>query len=287
MMVVITVSCCPPKLRGDLTKWLIEIDTGVFVGNLNARVRDAVWERICRNIGNGRASMAFSTNSEQKLDFRIHNTDWEPVDYDGIKLVRRNLPVSQDDRYREHSKISQQHIQRLSQRKRSAEHSEDYVVLDIETTGLQETASVIEIAALRIVQGEITEQFSALIRQEMPLPPDIMELTGITDQMLAEQGIDAKQALSQFLAFCKNTMLVGHNIHFDVRFLSRMCEKHGFPVIRNRLTDTMRLARKKLDCNSYSLEAVGDAFELGHDRLHRGLADCMLTYRIYEKLKGL
>ena len=242
---------------------------------------------ICRNIGNGRASMAFSTNSEQKLDFRIHNTDWEPVDYDGIKLVRRNLPVSQDDRYREHSKISQQHIQRLSQRKRSAEHSEDYVVLDIETTGLQETASVIEIAALRIVQGEITEQLSALIRQEMSLPPDIMELTGIIDQMLAEQGIDAKQALSQFLAFCQNTTLVGHNIHFDIRFLSRMCEKHGFPVIRNRLTDTMRLARKKVDCNSYSLEAIGNALGFEHDRLHRALADCMLTYRIFEKLKRL
>lgn len=76
MTVTICVTNCPPKLRGDLTKWLMEIDTGVFVGNLNARVRDAVWDRICSTIGNGRACMTFSTNNEQKLDFRIYHSTW-------------------------------------------------------------------------------------------------------------------------------------------------------------------------------------------------------------------
>lgn len=56
MMLVITVKNCPPKLRGDLTKWLIEIDTGVFVGNLSARVRDSLWERVCANIKTGTAA---------------------------------------------------------------------------------------------------------------------------------------------------------------------------------------------------------------------------------------
>ena len=50
MMVVITLNNCPQKLRGDLSKWLIEINSGVFVGNLSARVRDAVWNRICEHI---------------------------------------------------------------------------------------------------------------------------------------------------------------------------------------------------------------------------------------------
>ena len=113
MMVVVTVSCCPPKLRGDLTKWLMEIDTGVFVGNLSARVRDAVWDRICSHIGNGRATMAYHTDGEQKLDFRIHNTDWEPVDYDGIKLVRRRYPEQSDAQYKQKSNVMQQHINRL------------------------------------------------------------------------------------------------------------------------------------------------------------------------------
>ena len=97
MMVVITLSCCPPKLRGDLSRWMQEIDTGVYVGNLNARVRDNVWDRVCSNIGNGHASMSYSSNNEQKLEFRIHNTQWEPVDYDGIKLIKRRVTKSDDE----------------------------------------------------------------------------------------------------------------------------------------------------------------------------------------------
>lgn len=62
-MVVITLTDCPPKLRGDLTKWLIEVNTGVFVGKINARVREEVWQRVCDNLSNGRATMVFSTNN--------------------------------------------------------------------------------------------------------------------------------------------------------------------------------------------------------------------------------
>ena len=88
-MTVIVLSDCPPKLRGDLTKWLLEISTGVYVGKVSARVRDELWLRVCDNLKSGRASMVYSTNNEQGMDFRVHNSIWEPVDYDGIKLVRR------------------------------------------------------------------------------------------------------------------------------------------------------------------------------------------------------
>ena len=71
---------CPPRLRGDLSKWLCEINTGVYVGNVSARVRDALWERVCQNIKNGQATMVFTTSGEQRMDFRTHNTAWEPVD---------------------------------------------------------------------------------------------------------------------------------------------------------------------------------------------------------------
>ena len=88
-MIVITLTDCPPKVRGDLSKWLLEISTGVYVGNLSARVRDELWGRICEHVKDGRATMVYSSNGEQKLDFAIHNTSWLPVDYDGIKLVRK------------------------------------------------------------------------------------------------------------------------------------------------------------------------------------------------------
>ena len=79
---------CPPKLRGDLSKWRLEINTGVYVGHVNARVREALWQRICENIRDGQATMVFTTNNEQHMDFYVHNTSWKPVDLDGIKLMK-------------------------------------------------------------------------------------------------------------------------------------------------------------------------------------------------------
>ena len=54
---------CPPSLRGDLSKWLCEINTGVYVGNVSSRVRDAIWDRVCENLKNGQATLVFNTNS--------------------------------------------------------------------------------------------------------------------------------------------------------------------------------------------------------------------------------
>ena len=51
---------CPPRLRGDLSKWLCEINTGVYVGNVSSRVRDAVWDRVCQNLKNGQATLVYT-----------------------------------------------------------------------------------------------------------------------------------------------------------------------------------------------------------------------------------
>lgn len=286
MMVVVTISCCPPKLRGDLTKWLIEIDTGVYVGNLNARIRDAVWDRICENIKNGRASMAYSTNNEQKLDFRIHNTDWEPVDYDGIKLVRHNINNNSDnEKYRQTSKANIQHINSLSQKKKkSFEQTENYVAIDIETTGLADDDEIIEIGALRIENGQPVDSYSSLVKCRKTLPKEITELTGITQEEINERGVPVEKAIEDFLNFCGNDELLGHNISFDLKFLLNICRKTGH-VINNKTTDTMRIARKKLDIRSYTLKSVAENLGIEYGRLHRVSDDCMLTYRIFEKLK--
>ena len=67
-MIVLTMTNCPPKLRGDLSKWLLEINTGVYVGNVNARVRELIWKRVCENIKNGQATLVFPANNEQHMD---------------------------------------------------------------------------------------------------------------------------------------------------------------------------------------------------------------------------
>lgn len=88
-MIVIVLTACPEGLRGLLTRWLLEISPGVFVGHLPARVRDHLWERIEEGAGRGRAIMVFSARSEQHLDFRVHGHDWRPVTLDGFHLMLR------------------------------------------------------------------------------------------------------------------------------------------------------------------------------------------------------
>ena len=287
-MVVITVSNCPIKLRGDLTKWLFEIDTGVFVGNLNARVRDNVWERVCSNIGNGRATMAFSANNEQKLDFKIHNTEWEPIDYDGIKLVLRKLPDSKASARPEKSKAEQQHINRLAQRKKVPQRNNmNYVVIDIETTGLG-SADIIEFGAIRIKEGTIADKFSVLVRRDEAIPKEIVELTGITDEMLKEQGVEAREAIEAFQEFCGESEIVGYNVSFDMDLIQAELMKNGLPPMINRTIDVLRMARHGVKgVTRYRLEEVAKYFQIEYEKLHRALYDCILTYEVYERLKGI
>lgn len=88
-MIVVILSRCPPSLRGDISKWLYEVSTGVYVGNIAARVRDALWERILSSMGTGKAIMVFSADNDQRFDVRVHNTEWNLQEIDGIKVMMR------------------------------------------------------------------------------------------------------------------------------------------------------------------------------------------------------
>lgn len=86
---MIVVAACPVGLRGHLTRWLLEISAGVFVGRVSARVRDLLWQRTLEMVKTGRAIMVFSANNEQGLDFRVHQHEWIPIDVEGLTLMLR------------------------------------------------------------------------------------------------------------------------------------------------------------------------------------------------------
>ncbi|MBM2622929.1 type I-E CRISPR-associated endoribonuclease Cas2 [Actinoplanes sp. LDG1-06] len=88
-MIVIVLTSCPPGLRGHLTQWLLEISAGVYIGHVNARIRERLWARVIEMAGPGRALMVFQEKSEQRLSFAVHDHHWEPVDLDGVTLIRR------------------------------------------------------------------------------------------------------------------------------------------------------------------------------------------------------
>ncbi|MFJ4879389.1 type I-E CRISPR-associated endoribonuclease Cas2e [Streptomyces sp. NPDC088745] len=88
-MTVIVLTSCPPGLRGFLTRWMLEISAGVFIGNPSARVRDALWDEVRQYADQGRALLAHTTNNEQGFTFRTHDHAWHPTDHEGLTLIRR------------------------------------------------------------------------------------------------------------------------------------------------------------------------------------------------------
>ena len=285
---------CPPSLRGDLSKWLCEINTGVYVGNVSGRVRDALWDRICQNLKNGQATMVFNASGEQKMDFRTHNTTWETVDFDGIKLMRRPLPTQtgEDNISLQHgfSKAAKQQYAKVTTKAKATTKTKagpimNYTVIDLETTGLNaETDTIIEYGALRIRNGTPEESFSMLVRADRKLPDSITELTGIHDEDLenATAPIDACRA---FLAFIGEDVLLGQYISFDMDFLRKSCEQSGMPFPVNKCLDLAKLARKQLrHLENYKLLTLVKHFKLADKVEHRALADCRSIYQVYCKL---
>ena len=281
---------CPPQLRGDLSKWLCEINTGVYVGHASSRVRDAIWDRVCQNLKNGRATMVFTTNGEQRMDFRVHNTAWTPVDFDGVKLMRRPLPQAPQTDEALKPGFSKAAKRQMAQRRQNAQAkpAESYVVIDLETTGLdQKRDQIIEYGAAKIRNGELAETFSSLVRCERPLPREVAELTGITDAMLRAQGREPSQALTDFLDFIGQERLVGYNISFDMNFLHMACGRFERPAPANRCIDLLSLARRRIyGIANYKLTTLAEHFSLPTKTAHRALEDCLLIHAVYRSLQS-
>lgn len=88
-MMVLVLSAVPEGLRGHVTRWLMEVSTGVYVGNVSPRVRDRLWDIVQDTMGTGRATMVFSARNEQGLEFRVLGDPWEPTDFEGLTLMMR------------------------------------------------------------------------------------------------------------------------------------------------------------------------------------------------------
>lgn len=200
-MIVVTVTDCPPRLRGDLSKWLLEINTGVYVGQLNPRVREELWKRICKHLPRGRATMVYSANNEQRMSFHVHNTTWQPADYEGITLMRRPLatPLPEGEK----PPLSKSAIIQMDRNKQSAKQRRakqlGYVVIDVETTGLDcDKSEILELGAICVIDHQVTDTFSALVRPEQQIPAEITTLTGITQNAVSAQGTALQPLLEQF-----------------------------------------------------------------------------------------
>ncbi|MFD3442356.1 type I-E CRISPR-associated endoribonuclease Cas2e [Streptomyces sp. NPDC058685] len=97
-MTVLVLTNCPAGLRGFLTRWLLEISAGVFIGSPSARVRDVLWNEVQQYANQGRALLAYTTDNEQGFTFRTHDHGWHPTDHEGLTLICRPSPKSEEAR---------------------------------------------------------------------------------------------------------------------------------------------------------------------------------------------
>ena len=288
-MVVIVLEKCPISLRGDLTKWLQEISLGVYVGQISARVRDSLWERVCSEAKSGRATMVYSVRNEQHLDFRVHNTSWEPIDFDGTKLMLR--PSAARLKARNNKRQASSNASRLmaaERRQRVARPlgMNEYVVVDLETTGLDpDKDEIIEIGSLKVVDGKVVDEFHALVHPSGELPEEVESLTGITNDDLEKDGIELDDAIDSMLFFMGSLPIVMHNADFDMSFIDAALEQLDIDELDNECIDTLSLARKRMPhLTSYRLEDLAQTLGFPSDGMHRAINDCRVTQGLLECL---
>ncbi len=164
----------------------------------------------------------------------------------------------------------------------------DYVVFDLETTGVScNSDEVVEISAVKVKNGEITDEFSTLVNPGRKIPWAATNVNGITDDMVADAP-PFEEAFSQFLDFVGDAVLVGHNIHsFDMRFLYRDAERFWGKTLGNDYIDTLMIARRYLPgLASRALTELASYYCIDTDGAHRALQDCRMNQKVFEKLRG-
>ena len=235
--------------------------------------------------------MVYSANNEQRMEFLVHNTTWQPVDFEGLTLIRRPMSTApQEITKKEASKVALgQMVQRKQTIQSAKEKREGYVVLDIETTGLDYAKDeILEIGAVRVVNHEVTMSFSTLIHPKGEIPKEISELTGITEDMIVAEGVDLKSAVTQLWEFIDQSPVIGHNCRFDRAFLAKASEETNIQMPELSYWDTLTLARRNgCQVADYRLETLASYFEIKVEKSHRALYDCMTTFQVYEKLNEI
>lgn len=291
-MIVICITDAPPSLRGDLSKWLIEINVGVYVGRVSARVRDELWKRVVKNVKAGRATMVYRAQNEQGMAFRVHNSAWLPIDFDGLKLMLhpnkayvKQTPEIKAGFSHASIRLKQKSKHQFQSRKSKLEHPESYIILDIETTGLNEIEDeIIEIGAFRVEHGTLTDSFVHLTQIDGALPDKITKLTGITSAMLDSHGRDLEDVLLELVDFIGDFPIVAHNARFDMAFIRENCLAFDIQPPKNRVIDTLELAKRLLPGRSHRLEDLVGHFQLPVSGSHRCQHDCENLFKVYQKL---
>ena len=161
-----------------------------------------------------------------------------------------------------------------------------FCVLDLETTGGSPAdCAITEIGAVKHQGGELIGSFQTLVDPGLPIPPSITFLTGITEAMVV-QAPAIEAVYPSFLEFLGDSVVVGHNVRFDLSFLNAAARQLGYPPLRNDFVDTAALARRLIseEVRNLRLRTLAAYFRSQVVPNHRALDDAMATAHVFHAL---
>lgn len=170
----------------------------------------------------------------------------------------------------------------------------NFVVIDIETTGVKTSCEIIELSAIRFFEFEPVEAFSTLIKPSCTIPIEATEINGITNEMVSDSP-SIKEVMPAFVKFVGKSNLLGHNLPFDLKFVY----KYGFDFFaqKRKYYDTLEISKAKLkkdrndgsdyDVTDYKLTTLCNYYDIFRNNAHRSLSDCYATALLFAKLLDL
>ena len=166
---------------------------------------------------------------------------------------------------------------------------DSYVLLDVETTGLDFNKNeLLEIGLIKVEKDSVIDERDYLLKPLGGIPKKIELLTGITEKEVNANSIAIEQALKQTMEFIKGNVIIGYNVNFDCMFLKKACDKHKVKCTIRKIKDVENLAVQKLkDVQDYKLETVANKLGIQTKQSHRALDDCRLTLDVMKKLNKI
>lgn len=163
--------------------------------------------------------------------------------------------------------------------------TDSFVVIDLETTGFDPYYNeIIEMAAIKVVNGQNAKVFCELVKPSSPIDSYTTELTGITNDMLSSCR-NISEVLPDFISFLGSSIIVGHNVNFDINFIYDALADLSGDIFNNDFIDTMRLSRKILpELKNHKLITLASHYNISPTISHRSLADCETTALCYSCL---
>ena len=158
----------------------------------------------------------------------------------------------------------------------------EYCVLDLETTGISyKTEKITEVGIIKYKNGEVIDEFECFVNPEKPIPPKVVEITHITDDMVKDADTIDK-VIPKIIDFIGDSVLVAHNADFDIGYLKYNFEKYGYKL-ENTYIDTLRLAKAIFpDLKKYKLGLIADALKIKVDVAHRALDDVKTLVAVFK-----